>query len=325
MSRLVEAIDLVWVNSLTPSDCIRLVWCDPCLDTESETKRILLTIDPDLVLITDIALCETTLKKVHCEECKSIFLILSGSVATELINLLTSDVQTIFIFCFDRTKYIDLQGRPKVDSISDSPSTLIERIKYCLDSAKSRYAYEHEQESIRNLSKETATFIWFHILRNVVRHFEKTAQAKIDMIARCREIYQDNSNQMERLNKFSETYESDHALWWYSQPAFISDIINKALRTFDIDTLLNLRYFIVDLCQSIEELPRNTNDVLLYRAVLMDRNKFNVMKENMAMGNLVSTRGFLSTSKSRKMAEKFGSNDSNDPNKVLNKNETKKT
>ncbi|CAF3257166.1 unnamed protein product [Rotaria sp. Silwood2] len=40
------------------------------------------------------------------------------------------------------------------------------------------------------------------------------------------------------------------------------------------------------------------------------------MKETIAVGNLVSTRGFLSTSRNPKMANKFGSNDNNDPNKV---------
>ncbi|CAF2905465.1 unnamed protein product, partial [Rotaria sp. Silwood2] len=316
MTRYVEAVDLLWLNSLSSADSIRLVWCDPCLEIESETEKILRAIDPSLVLITDVSLCETIVKKVHRDECKSIFLILSGLVANELLNLLTPDVHTIFIFCFNQTKYLDLKSRSKIDIICDSPSILIERITYCLDSIKRLYAYEHEQQSVRNLSKETAAFIWFHILRNVVRHFEKSPQAKNDMIEHFREYYQGNPAQSKRLVEFAETYESDHALWWYTQPSFISDIINKTLRARDIDGLFSLRYCIVDLCQLLDELPRLTEHLTVHRAMLMDRDKFEQMKEHMNKGDLVSTRGFLSTSRDRKMAEKFGFNDSGDPNKV---------
>ncbi|CAF3012380.1 unnamed protein product [Rotaria sp. Silwood2] len=272
--------------------------------------------DPSLVLITDVSLCETIVKKVHRDECKSIFLILSGLVANELLNLLTPDVHTVFIFCFNQTKYLDLKSRSKIDIICDSPSILIERITYCLDSIKRLYAYEHEQQSVRNLSKETAAFIWFHILRNVVRHFEKSPQAKNDMMEHFREYYQGNPAQSKRLVEFAETYESDHTLWWYTQASFISDIINKTLRARDIDGLFSLRYCIVDLCQLLDELPRLTEHLTVHRAMLMDRDKFEQMKEHMNKGDLVSTRGFLSTSRDRKMAEKFGFNDSGDPNKV---------
>jgi hypothetical protein len=316
VTRHVEAVDLLWFNSLPSVDSIRLVWCDPYLEKEYETERLLRMIDPALVLINDASLCEMTVKKLHREECKSIFLVLSGSVANELLARVTIDVHTIFIFCFDQTKYLDLKSRPKIDIISDSPSILIERIKYCWSSVKRRYVTEHEQQSLRNLSKETATFIWFHVLRNVIRHFEKSAQAKSDMIERFQEYYQNNPRQLGRLLNFADTYESDYALWWYTQPSFISDIINKTLRARDIDALFSLRYCIADLCQLLEELPRPTDNLIVYRAVLMDRNKFEKMKEIMAKDDLVSTRGFLSTSRERKTAEKFGSNDDNDPNKV---------
>ncbi|CAF3750043.1 unnamed protein product [Rotaria sp. Silwood1] len=175
---------------------------------------------------------------------------------------------------------------------------------------------QHEQQSLRNLSKETATFIWFHALRNVVHHFRKSSQAKNDMIVHFQEYYQNNPAQLNRLLKFADTYESNHPLCWYAQPSFISDIINKTLRACDIDALFSLRYCIIDLCQSLEELPRPTESLIVYRAVLIDRDKFDRMKKTMTKGNFVSTHGFLSKSKNRKVAEKFESNDNKDSNKV---------
>jgi hypothetical protein len=320
MTRHAEVVDLLWLKNLSSVDNIRLVWCDPYLETEYEIEKTLRTIDPALVLITDASLCGMTIKKLHRDECKSIFLVLSGSVTDELLARVTPDVHTIFIFCFDQTKYLDLKSRPKIDIISDSPSILIERIQYCWSSVKRRYAIEYEQQSLRNLSKETATFIWFRIFRNVIGHFEKSSQAKSDMIERFQEYYQSNPKQLKRLLEFADNYESDHALWWYTQPSFISDIINKTLRARDIDALFSLRYCIVDLCQLLGELSSPTEHMIVYRAVLMDRDKFEKMKETMTKDDLVSTRGFLSTSKKRKIAENFGLDDEHDPNKVCDPN-----
>ena len=163
LTRHVEAADLLWFKSLPSSASIRLVWCDPFLQQENITEQLLRKIDRNLVLITDVTLCEITIRKLCHDECKSIFLILSGSVADddELLTRVTADVHSIFIFCHDKTKHADLITRPKMDIVVDSPSILIERITDCLSSVERRFIDEHEQKSVRNLSKETGTFIWF--------------------------------------------------------------------------------------------------------------------------------------------------------------------
>ncbi|CAF1404476.1 unnamed protein product [Adineta ricciae] len=314
--RRIEDADLLWLKSLPCSDNVRLIWCDPNLQRENDIRECLKEIDRNALFITDVSLCQTVVQQIHRNECKSIFLILSGSLAEELLPHVTSDVYTIFIFCFDQTPYLHLIDRPKIDMISDSSSMLIERIKQCLTAVEQRYSMEHRQESLRNLSKEGAAFIWFHCLRNVVRRFDKSDSAKEDMMKRFREYFKDNSKQLQRLTEFSLNYEADHCLWWYTQPAFISDVLNKTLRAFDIEALFDLRYCIADLCQLLEEQPRLTRPLLVYRAVLMAREKFEELTMTVNVNDLISMRGFLSTSSKLDVAERFGLNDANDPKKV---------
>ncbi|CAF1488082.1 unnamed protein product [Adineta ricciae] len=314
--RHIEDTDLLWLKSLPCSDNVRLIWCDPNLQRENDIQNCLKEIDRNALFITDVSLCQTVVQEIPRNECKSIFLILSGSLAEELLPHVTSDVYTIFIFCFDQTNYLHLKDRPKIDMISDSSSMLIERIKECLTAVEQRYSMEHRQESLRNLSKEGAAFIWFHCLRNVVRRFDKSDSAKEDMMKRFREYFKDNPKQLRRLTEFSLNYEADHCLWWYTQPAFISDVLNKTLRAFDIDGLFGLRYCIADLCQLLEEQPRLTRPLLVYRAVLMDREKFEELTRTINVNDLISMRGFLSTSSKFDVAERFGLNDTNDPKKV---------
>ena len=110
-------------------DNIRLVWCDPDLKTEDITETHLRKSDPALVLVTDVSLCQTMIKNIHHDEYKSIFLILLGSIANDLLLHVTPDVHTIFIFSFDKTKYVDLKNQTKVKIVSDSLEELIKCIK----------------------------------------------------------------------------------------------------------------------------------------------------------------------------------------------------
>ena len=154
----------LWIQTLPSSNNIRLVWCDPYLKIEDITETHLRKIDPALVLVTDVSLCQTIIKNIHHDECKSIFLILPGLIANDLLSHVTPDVHTIFIFSFDKKEYVDLKNQTKVKIVSDSLEELIECIKECWSLLERRFAYEHEQKTFRNLSKETATFLWFHCL-----------------------------------------------------------------------------------------------------------------------------------------------------------------
>jgi hypothetical protein len=49
------------------------------------------------------------------------------------------------------------------------------------------------------------------------------------------------------IDEFEMDYSSENALWWYSRDSFLYGMLNKALRTQDIDTLFLFRFFIRDI------------------------------------------------------------------------------
>lgn len=312
----VKEIDLLWLRNTRTRDQTRLICLDSYLKGGPEIKSILCTIDASFLLITDDTSCNGIIKQLHSNGCEVILLILSGSITDKLLDCVTPDVHKIFISCADQIKHLDVKYRSKVDIVCDSSSVLVQRIKDCWSSIEYRNTYEHEQESMRNLSKETAIFIWFHILRNVIRHLEKSAEAKNDMIEYFQACYHGNNNQLDRVTEFIRTYDSKHVFWWYTRENFISDIINKSLRSQNFEALYALRYYLVDLFQSLEEELRPIEELIVYRGVLMNRDMFENMKSAVATGDLVSMRGFLSTSRYRTIAETFGMNDANDMSKV---------
>ena len=67
------------------------------------------------------------------------------------------------------------------------------------------------------------------------------------MIRFCRHYYQDNPFELSRIKSFEETYEPQSILKWYTAESFVYKMINKALRSQDIDQLHRFAFLISDL------------------------------------------------------------------------------
>ncbi|CAF4544645.1 unnamed protein product, partial [Didymodactylos carnosus] len=85
--------------------------------------------------------------------------------------------------------------------------------------------------------------------------------------------------------------------------------------TEDTDPLYKLRYFIIDLCLTLKSINNKYIDfyqdqfessLVVYRGLTLSDNDINELKQS--IGKYVSTNGFLSTSLSREVGEKFSFN-----------------
>jgi hypothetical protein len=72
------------------------------------------------------------------------------------------------------------------------------------------------------------------------------------MLDQLRVFHANNAVQLEKVDEFNEYYDSkEMAVYVYSKYACIHQPINIALRTKDIDALVNYRYFISHLCNDL--------------------------------------------------------------------------
>src|SRR5205085_5803120 len=108
---------------------------------------------------------------------------------------------------------------------------------------------------------------------------------------------------------FSQTYDASDALRWYSSDSFTYRLLNKAIRTEDIDLLFACRFFIVDLHRQLESLHKpymelihscDLDEFIVYRGQQMTLEDFAKLKAN--VGKLISINSFLSASTDRQVA-----------------------
>jgi tetratricopeptide (TPR) repeat protein len=290
-----------------------LVWLDGTIDTTRTTLR---EITDYVLLYTEIEPCITNIRSISKER---IFLIVSGGYAEECLHQIHDlpQIDTVFIFCMNLSKYenelINSERYPKIIGIFDNEDQLIKSVREQLDDLQkqiSTFSLYEKQKTTRDLSKESASFLWFQLFKDVLLRMPRSEEAKREMIDQCRHYYRGNTEELANIDEFAKTYTDDDTIRWYTKQCFIYRLCNKALRTEDIELLFMFRYYIQDLCKRLDiehkrfiikeqDPPIKT----LYRGLKLTPDELTRFQSN--VGSLISTNGFLSTTRNYELALQF--------------------
>ncbi|CAF0936908.1 unnamed protein product [Didymodactylos carnosus] len=167
--------------------------------------------------------------------------------------------------------------------------------------------YNSKQIGIRNLTKRSAEFLWLQLFKHVLSLMPDNSdeQTKQRMLNKCREYYYDSEADLKEIKRFEETYQSADVIQWYTAESFIYRMINKALRTENIMDLYLFRFFIFDLSSKLKEKHclETTTSLLVYRGLKQTQSEIDDLQLN--IGNLISPNGFMSSSRSKTVANTF--------------------
>ncbi|CAF1276951.1 unnamed protein product [Rotaria magnacalcarata] len=307
------------LETMSNLEGITLIWYDANLNVNRRkklriTKQHIRSINNCVIFHKDEQDCINTIKSISNEK---ILLVTSGSSADSILSFddrfVHRSVQAAFIFCHTKEKYQSLQtSYPKIIGIFDDPEQLKTAIIEEVDSIQAHletfnFYNKNEQNSICNLSNRSATFLWLLVFKDVViQQQSKDKKAKTEMIEICTNYYHGNKNEINLIKEFDQKYKPEHAIRWYTRPSFIYKLVNRALRTEDIEQLYIFRFYISDLCEQIANIQKQNSyqqPLTLYRGVRLPLDEVKKWQEN--EGKLISTNGFFSTSLSKKVAMDF--------------------
>jgi len=128
-----------------------------------------------------------------------------------------------------------------------------------------------------------------------------TSQSKTEMIDEFRRIYNGNELVLGEIDNFENNYHSNAAVQWYTKDSFVCRTINQALRSSDADTLVKLRYILIDIYAHLKQSHfYQSQREIYYRGQIMSNKQFENLKE--LQGNIISINTFLSTTTSMQIA-----------------------
>ncbi|CAF0982183.1 unnamed protein product [Rotaria sordida] len=316
-------------NESLPNGII-LVWLDspPYKSFSNNEKNILYYLRQlnvaSIRVYNDVNLCLDFLKSISSVEniqSSKIFLILSDEFNLEILPELKSlsIVNSIFIFSMDSTKYVELikEYEPFIINICTNIDDLYNCINKQIEEHDELklvfHFFAQKQNTTRDLTNDSASFLWFQLFQIIINDLKCTENDMNTMLNYCSKQLQKDRNPTKSLleiEEFRQTYTSKDAIHWYTKESFVYRLLNRSLRTEDIEALYIFRFFIADLCRQLKteheklRTKQNQSPILtVYRGAQISREELDDLFGT--IGNLTSLNGFVSTSINQSVAIEF--------------------
>ena len=122
-------------------------------------------------------------------------------------------------------------------------------------------------------------------MKDVIYYFKFEMGPKHILTDRCRICYSNNEHQLRLIELSDKNDRPNHALRWLSNSCSISTILHRAQRTFKMDIVYALGFFIkqvdIQLTRLLEETLSLMKDVsTVYRREVMSKNDFQTLVAN---------------------------------------------
>ena len=175
-------------------------------------------------------------------------------------------------------------------------------------------------KSIRDLSKEHASFMWFQLLIEIFLKMDQLDIAENEMIDECLSQYEDDLVEQTKIEDFRNSYDRTKAIWWYTRDCFLYRSLNKALRTENIDIIFKFRFFIQELYHQLKDASNIFANELIeceietfsvHRGQSIAVEELEKIKHN--INGLISFNTFLSTTIDRDVAIVYAGDGSGAP------------
>ncbi|CAF4286022.1 unnamed protein product, partial [Rotaria magnacalcarata] len=278
---------------------VNIIWYDENLS--DQTKDILKTIHYRQFQSASIACLQRTMNDdIHDSE--KILLILSGNMDHELIlSTVHNERRIISIFILTDSLHISLEAYNKICGVFTNYEALEKKMLVqarILNNQAAAFDFDEKltEKSMEEMIDNPEVGLFDMHSRFSTNRFV-TPGGKEKLLKYCRRRYASNSTQLRNIDEFERTYESKDALRWYSKDCFLFSSLNKCLRkqsgnVYDCDMLC----FAVDLSMQIQ---------LEWRKHLPETE---VTRIQSYLAKSVTTKGFLSTTKSSIVARMFAAN-----------------
>lgn len=301
-----------------------VVWLDSHISPTNRDCRNSITglhhIVNSISTYTEVDECLTFLQQIQDEK---VFLIVSGSLGEQIVPIVQNfhQLNFVYVFCSNRAKhelwasqYSNIRGI--FTEIQPLCETLQHDIRQCENNLMPITVLSRSECSARALNSLEPSFMYSKLLQEILIDFEQDKEAKTDFIKFCVTQYADNRKELVIIDEFRRNYTPSMAIQWYTRECFTYNMLNKALRTQDIEIILRMGFLVRDLHQQIAKLHVNAEKhcrpFTVYRGQAMTNHEFNRLIS--CRGGLLSFNNFLSTTTDSRIALKFAHHSSRTPN-----------
>ncbi|CAF1081296.1 unnamed protein product [Adineta steineri] len=290
---------------------------DDCSNTIKQLKRVVNNINT----FTDGEQCVHFIQTINNNK---ICMIISGSLGKHIVPHVHDmpQVDTIFIFCSNREWHEQWTKEwPKIKGVFTDITSICGALKQAAQQCEQNATSISFVVLNKKLDQLDPTFMYTQILKEILLTISFEDKHFKDFITYCREVYEDDENELKKVNQLQTTYKNNIPIWWYTWDAFLYRMLNQALRSMNVDIIIRMGFFINDLHCDIQRLHSEQFDghlsgttFTVYRGQGLSKKDFTKMTKT--KDGLLSFNNFLSTSKSRNVSLNFAQQAATNPDLV---------
>lgn len=308
-----------YVSSGQILENVLLVWLDANIDEKKsdsqKTLKQLRAIVNDVILFKEVDPCVQFLNGVLKEKA---LVITSGSLGQELVQQIHSmkQVDAIFVFCGNKARHESWAAEwSKIRGVYERITPICKGLEEAVRQSNhdltpmSIVDKTESQGSNTNVNELDPSFMYTQLFKRILLQMKHDENDRRALMKRCRTNYGDNQDYLKVIDEFSEKYEAEDAITWYTRDCFLYKMLNRALRLLECDIIVDMGFFIHDLHRRLERLHHKQYDqyegppLTLYRGQGLSKEEFIKLKES--PGGLLSFNGFLSTSHAEEVSREF--------------------
>ncbi|CAF0714934.1 unnamed protein product [Adineta steineri] len=308
-----------------------LVWVDANIDQTNKDCQNTLTqlraVVNDVVIFNQSDACVQFLDKLKDDKA---LVITSGSLGPYFLVPAIHHMpklDAIYIFYGDVSYHQQwIKNWKKIKGVHNNIKDICDALKGSVkqmnqDSISISFVTMNKVVSSENLNQLEPSYMYTQIFKEILLKMEHDhKQAVKDLSMYYRKIYHANTAQLNIIHEFEHEYRREQAIWWYTRQSFTYEMLNRALRTLDADTIINMGFFLHDLHQQINQLHQQQlskyhgHPFTVYRGQGLLKTDFDKLRK--IKGGLMSFNNFLSTSNDQDVSFLLADSASGNPNMV---------
>ncbi|CAF4430936.1 unnamed protein product, partial [Didymodactylos carnosus] len=226
-------------------------------------------------------------------------------------------LDSAYVFCRNKTKHEQWTKEwSKVKGVFTGIDLICDRLK------QDTQQCDHDSVSISvttsgHLGNLDPSFMYTQLLKETLIEMQYDDKAKTVLANFCRDQYHDNPREKQIIDQFEQDYDNHKPIWWYTREGFTYKMLNRALRTQEVETIIQMGFFLRDVHQHIEKIHSETEyqDTLkVYRGQCMSSADLNKILQS--KGALLAFNNFLSTTNKRDVSLGFACGALHNPDSV---------
>ncbi|CAF2155374.1 unnamed protein product [Rotaria magnacalcarata] len=296
-----------------------VIWVDGNINTNNESCQN--SLDQLCTVVSEVNVCTTPeqcIEFLNNMDDGKVFIISSGALAQQLVFDIHSmaQVNAIYIFCGNKVRHKQwVKDWSKIQGVFTSIKPICESLKkiarHCdHDSIPMSFVPKEplatgDESQQKNIDELEPSYMYSVLFKEIMLEINEDDEKSMkSLVTYCHEK---NVSKAE-LDEFERQYCINLSIWWYTKESFLYGMLNKALRSLDMEFMVKIGFFIRNLHRQLEKLHQEQSstlekEFLVYRGQGMMQEAFQHLLDT--KGGLISFNSFLSTSMQPRVAMEF--------------------